>query len=564
MNIANLIAKKSLRGSKQRKQSRTNRAITLENLENRKLLAASIASAPEVDIPAIYDMQRSSPAPRIVNGQQTSSFEAVGVVNDGCSGTLISPTHVLTAAHCTVGMDVEEMSFEVDGKRYDVAEVHDHPRYNDDDFGAGFDISILTLSEPVEGVEPMAIFRGTPEVGDKLTLVGFGQGGTSRDPSFDFGTKRVGETAIDGVTDRHITWKFDSHDESNTAPGDSGGPAFLKVGGELQIAGITSGGDGDPHSLGDNSFDTRVDTLADWIDGVVGQTNDGGGNDNDDGSDDGGDDGVPADGDDHVNVIGDQATEMQWDEFGAWGEGVLEESGDKDVFVMQLDQADSYEIYLQSAEEDIDTKLSLSDSDGNTIAMTGEVGSLADSLIIRNLDEGTYYLTVESAGDFDTGAYFLDVYGGEADGDFGGSDFGNDGWGEDDDGDLDDFWGGVGEGGDDWWNGMSLSQRCDVNQDQFVSPQDVLQIINTLNNPSESAQRGRQMQDVSRDGVVSPLDALLVINMLNRQSDSVGEGESDASPQQAAHLAGATAIDFSSLDRRNRDAAFGDDAEWLS
>lgn len=36
------------------------------------------------------------------------------------------------------------------------------------------------------------------------------------------------------------------------------------------IAGVTSGGSGDAHSIGSDSFDVRVDTLASWIDSVVG------------------------------------------------------------------------------------------------------------------------------------------------------------------------------------------------------------------------------------------------------------------------------------------------------
>ena len=40
------------------------------------------------------------------------------------------------------------------------------------------------------------ILREAPRVGQTLTLVGFGEGGTTSNPTHDFGNKRVGETPI--------------------------------------------------------------------------------------------------------------------------------------------------------------------------------------------------------------------------------------------------------------------------------------------------------------------------------------------------------------------------------
>lgn len=188
------------------------------------LIASIIAS-----IPVVAVSQSSTRSPRIINGSplstsNTAIVEVRGKTSRGnfiCTGSIISPTAILTAAHCAT--TAKNMSVVIAGRSFGVTKVKVHPALRFASSGLAYnDVSILFLSKPTSKPRlALLVSRGVAS-GDLLSIFGFGL-----DQFGNVGILRGGSIPINTVSQNFISTFFDSLSESNTCNGDSGGPAVV-------------------------------------------------------------------------------------------------------------------------------------------------------------------------------------------------------------------------------------------------------------------------------------------------------------------------------------------------
>jgi len=223
---------------------------------------------PEGDYPAV--------------GALVYSFGAQSLA--GCTGTLIAPTVVLTAAHCldpavTQGLMPTAFTFKHDttGSTTPSIPIASSVKHEDFDINAGadaslfafHDVGVVFLAQPVTDVEPMKMPTPTEAmslaIGTDLELVGYGR--TSDEDPNSTGVMFDARTKVIDLIDSEMRVSMGTPDPQN-CHGDSGGPALATLGGGQRVVGIVSRSF-ESNACDNGGVDTRVDAYLTWIHGKV-------------------------------------------------------------------------------------------------------------------------------------------------------------------------------------------------------------------------------------------------------------------------------------------------------
>jgi V8-like Glu-specific endopeptidase len=226
----------------------------------------------------------AAPAAAITNGgpdgsshPQVAALLAPTAYSDGtweyCTGTLIAPTVVLTAAHCDEGTPAVRVSFasayRAGSSTVYAGTFHADPSYTQSQSDP-HDIAVIVLDRAVKGIAPARLPQAHALDGltgaQTFTSVGYGAQSVTNGPggkTFLYtDVRHVAVGTLNSLTPSFLRISQNaSTGNGGTCDGDSGGPNFLGSGsGETNIiAGTTITGDTTCRST---NVDYRLDTAS--------------------------------------------------------------------------------------------------------------------------------------------------------------------------------------------------------------------------------------------------------------------------------------------------------------
>lgn len=196
---------------------------------------------------------------------------------DGAHGVLVAPTWIVTAAHTTFCTNPGSTIL-VGGKEVIVNRRFTHPKHTP---GVSHDLAMIELAKPVTHVTPARINFQNNEEGEIVTFIGVGGTGTgvegqTTDNAQNNGYLRKANNRVTQAKGPLLEFVFDRGLnalplEGISGGGDSGGPAFIKVGSEFIVLGVSSRGEfgSTLGKYGNKEYYTRLSFFKDWINNIM-------------------------------------------------------------------------------------------------------------------------------------------------------------------------------------------------------------------------------------------------------------------------------------------------------